>query len=1419
MAKLILKKSSSKSDALDADSIQLLRNFFYKNNVKERLELGGNLPMIDGYLELLDSDEVMEAKITVQVKHLTHLPKGPDAFYDIPNSIFAYANLNKGEVVIFVACDTVNEIFYWRYIDSKAIQDFMDIPKESQKTQRYHFERFESCKRENLMQTIEQWKKIFAEKMSSFVDKTLLAENFANNHRSVFSTVHSLFSDLTNSHIKRHEVDELVNWSIAPANENKCNLCILQGNAGVGKSVVIKDFVQRLEEQQVKTLCIKADCLNLMSEDMGLDKLIGHIQYLKSNQRLLVVVIDQIDALSQYLSNDREMISLFVNLILSLKDYHDIKIVVSCRKYDLEYDVNLRFLSCNAYLVDLGKLSVSDVKRTLNILKNGLGEQLDNDIIGLLQTAYLLNLFCLLYRRNRRIARFRNAHQLYDEFWKSLVNNVPPTLKAHHVESILFTIAESAHRQKTLAPLVSVDAAGENVLVYLASNGAVVKINGGYSFFHQSFYDYTLARFYTQTRGGFFEQLKNDFQGFEIRSVVKAIFDYEREHDLNRYAGDLRLIFNSPQIRMHIKLLAISLIATSDTVYDCERDLVFELCYANETYLSFFLRGIHQDLWFTTLRSIVLPKIEKLNLQADLLNPIANFLSCASFRHSKEVFDSINQNNEDAVRNYLINSVLRGHNDYRRLFVREALLSSSLDSELFVYALLDALQTNSKFVFVETEKLILNYLLRDKKKGNRNDVDVLVDELCVKLANEYPKEYTHLFQRCFIEVIRKNGTPNCHMGLTRNDILGHDVEGYDLRLLNLYKKSLVKFSADVWMIHPIIKELLSTKNESALCVAFEIMALNPTAYDKEILDILDDLHTMDSFLQGEIEYYWLSLLHNWYLVQNSRQKALYELFLINYKSESDFYTNKHRTLGERLYPFLGYNKWKLVSATIPDYIENIDIRKCRQELNRRFGNEPYLLKKFDNGVQAAEFCGGVMSHESFSKLSLVNWINIFAMDGRRHYNRKPIDLRINAGQFKECVCKNINRFSPFVFGLFRNDNILAMYRIAGLKGLLEGGIELHTTWPYAKQFMMIDFVKSNPHDFFEIMKYYIKNDNVFIDELVPFLMFAVMQKDEGDVSSLCARNPDKFENTVNTMLTKALNSYQGRCAELLVGLCGIESRREYGYALLNGIESRLSKDVRLYIAYCIFDKRYFDFDLTKSTFFVYLKRLGVDALLVCAKAIQYYWYNNQDVVREYIERIEIDVRAHEVLAQIYFYGLSITDRGGECENRLEKLLVSDNVSVIAIIIELCLKNFSQDEYNTFCRRYLKRFSLDRREEIIHTYCYYAKELPIEAFDFFLEIYTQVKSSKFRDDLDKLKYIKKCVVQYPHECMDFVLAQEYETAGHPHLFNKKILDVLLMIYKHLKEERDLEKMNCLMDYFENLIYHRDSSIMKIIDDYK
>lgn len=1407
-------KSSNEAARLDKKAVHTIEDIFLdQEDVHTNLECGGNIPNIDGWIELLDTDNRITSKITVQIKHL---PTG-QCFYSIPQYICGYAERIKSEVVVFIACDHENNCFYWRVIDEEFLELFRNNSKGQHQSWRYYFKKEEYCSASKVRSTIDNWRSLYYEKKSSIKDFRQQADSFAKYQRFPFSRIKSTFDFLSNSHIRRPQVEELLNWIEEPVSETHGNLCILQGHAGVGKSVVINDLIEELDKKEIKTLCIKADSLNMMSEEIKLDTLINYIQYLKVDQRTLVLIIDQIDALSQYLTNDRDRINLFVTLFAKLSLYQDVKIVVSCRKYDLEYDNNLHSLCRNAKLIDIGKLSSEEVKRIVEMLKEGLYVQLNSHTVELLRTAYLLNLFCMIYSRKGNTILFQNAHQLYDEFWRLLIDNAPNTLEKHNIEETLFKVAEYALSQKTLSPIISLDADGELALDYLASNNAVIKNNNCFSFFHQSFYDYTLAKLYTQKDGSFFEKIQDSFQGFEMRSSVKAVLEYNRAHTPIQYFNDLQLIFQSSKIRQHIKLLALSLIAMSDDINDCELGIISHVCSKDISYLSFFLRGIRNEKWFISLKPVVLSLIGSLSQESELLYPIANYLSCASFKYPVEVFRIIETIEDKDVGTYLIDNVLRGHNDYRRTIVRDALLRSNFDSHFYINALTDALRTNKKFVFDETNKLILGYLFRENNKNNKHDAYMLVETLCKKLSDDYPEEYLAMFHRCFMEVIIRKSKPHYLTELTLNEVFGYHMDEYDKKLFYIYKRLLVTFSSDSNRITQIVKELYDSNNECAICLAFEIMSLNPLSFDKEIHDILEDSEMMDVFLQGDIEYHFLTMLRNWYLVQSLEQKSSYEALILNFKCKSDTISNKKRDYDRKLYPFIEYNKWKLISVTIPEITSNSKIRRCRQELNRRYYNKPYELEKPDHNVHAAEFCGGFLSKEGFARLSFKRWIDLFSVDERWHHGRKPIDIRVNADQFRMCVCNDTLRFKPFVFDLFTDNSIRQIYKVAGIKGLLEGGVDLESIWPYAKHFMAIDFVMSNPHDFTEIMKYYLVSENEHISELVLFLKSIAILPDEEGKMYTSMPGSDELEGRVNSLLTKALNSHQGKCVDLLVNVCSLDKRRAYGYQLLNEIEPYISEDVRLLVIHKIFYKENYDQELTQATFERYLKRLSSEALYLCAHAIQYYWYRNSTFISEFINRINGDVRTHKLLAEIYFYGLTVPEMAEEYRRRLETLILENEEEVIADIVRICIKNYTHDEYTSICEQYLRRFSNDGRENVIHSYCWHVDELPLDAFDLFLEVFSCFKANKFRDVSDELKYIKKCIIEYPRECLEFIQSQDYECAEISHLVDEEITEALLMIYKRLSENNDLESMNSLMNTFERLLYSGNSFVVNKIEN--
>lgn len=347
---------------------------------------------------------------------------------------------------------------------------------------------------------------------------------------------------------------------------------------------------------------------------------------------------------------------------------------------------------------------------------------------------------------------------------------------------------------------------------------------------------------------------------------------------------------------------------------------------------------------------------------------------------------------------------------------------------------------------------------------------------------------------------------------------------------------MARMSCEGDKVKSLVTDLITTNNECAVCMAFEIMAITPSSYNKEIFAILNVPSQIDFYLQGDMGYYFLLLLSKWYTVQDVKNRCFYKDMVLNYKSPSDFLPDKQRNFGGALYPYLWYDKWKLVSVTLPEVDDNISLKRCRQEIYRRYNNRPYKLRKPNHLTCMAEVCGGTLNEEKYATLSFKNWLHIFAVNEWGHHNRKPVDLRVNADQFRKCISESPDKFMSFVMKLFSNNSILPMYKIAGIKGLLEGGIDICLLWPCVKKFLALDFVKNNPHDFYEIVKYYFESENISINELIPFLRSVIAITDGENHAYPSVPGSDELGGNVNSLLTKALNSPQGKSVDLLINL-------------------------------------------------------------------------------------------------------------------------------------------------------------------------------------------------------------------------------------------------------------------------------------------
>ena len=245
MCDLKPNKSTSPSQNFDRKSVRLVKDLLEDHHVNDsQLEEGGTLANIDGYIELLDGEDRIEAKFTVQVKHLTYPPKETVAFYDIPQSLFGYAQRMKGELVIFIACDTDNKIFYWKHISKEFIETFRTHSDHIQHTLRYHFASNETCEEKTVDLTLQEWRKLFKLMVNSIRDEKMCSEKIAQDHRIPFLKIPKGFSGIENSHIPRDEVNVVLQWINSPSiNIEESNICLVSGNAGVGKTAQMKSSV------------------------------------------------------------------------------------------------------------------------------------------------------------------------------------------------------------------------------------------------------------------------------------------------------------------------------------------------------------------------------------------------------------------------------------------------------------------------------------------------------------------------------------------------------------------------------------------------------------------------------------------------------------------------------------------------------------------------------------------------------------------------------------------------------------------------------------------------------------------------------------------------------------------------------------------------------------------------------------------------------------------------------------------------------------------------------------------------------------------------------------------------------------------------------------------------------------------------
>ena len=425
-------------------------------------------------------------------------------------------------------------------------------------------------------------------------------------------------------HIERPEINELVAWvqtPLPPLEQNQLESSIksriIIGGAGVGKTVLLRDVCRAIQDLHIPVLGLRADrikgatkgaLLHEIQQAGLLHPLQQALATVATAGRPAVVIIDQLDALSMCLSGDRSALTSYTSLIDELCKLPHIRLILSCRTFDLQHDPDLAVIR-QAPQIEVPLLSLAQVTTALQ----AVGATADSTsrpaaLQELLRVPLHLALYCELDAEARHGAPITSVQGLYERLLDHYLvrsNLLPPGMAASRVEQYLADMVRAMYRDQTLTLLAfPYKNADKEVFAYLISRGVLLQTGlAGQQLvlFHQSFYEYLFARQFVLSG-----QLLADFvlqsgQGLFQRSLIQQVLSYLRSVHVEAYYTAICQLLSTSQCRTHIELLLAQYMAFQAAPYPQEQAIAAEYILPNTLLLTAFLEVTSSRPWLDWL--------------------------------------------------------------------------------------------------------------------------------------------------------------------------------------------------------------------------------------------------------------------------------------------------------------------------------------------------------------------------------------------------------------------------------------------------------------------------------------------------------------------------------------------------------------------------------------------------------------------------------------------------------------------------------------------------------------------------------------------------------------------------------------------------------------------------------------------------
>ena len=346
---------------------------------------------------------------------------------------------------------------------------------------------------------------------------------------------------------------------------------LVTGEAGIGKSGVMLQVVEDLLDAGTPVVALRADRLEFTQLPDNVGKQIGlpgspaNVLAAVAQGSCCALVIDQLDALSLASGRNSELFDCVYKIIEQAQAHPNMRILLACRKFDLDNDHRLRRLTDSDGVVEtvaverLAHETVREVVARFGLDANSLNSrQLDLLSIPL----HLKLLTELVADAEIRALNFETSQDLYARFWQYKQEVIEKRLgRPVQWTRVIYALCDHMHARQTLStPEVFVEDWNSDAKAMVSENVLVCE-NKRYSFFHEGFFDYAFARRFAGGPQSLLGLLASGEQHLFRRAQVRQILLYLRDTEFDRYIADLEETLSSPDVRFHIKQVVFALLA------------------------------------------------------------------------------------------------------------------------------------------------------------------------------------------------------------------------------------------------------------------------------------------------------------------------------------------------------------------------------------------------------------------------------------------------------------------------------------------------------------------------------------------------------------------------------------------------------------------------------------------------------------------------------------------------------------------------------------------------------------------------------------------------------------------------------------------------------------------------------------------